>query len=367
MRGRGGVALGALLLGLVVLAGLAVAGVPGGGEADERLRVEGALVVDADGERYTFRGATLYVVPFYLSSDGWADGGLSEETRRAAGDIEVVLDRMATAGLNSVRVPLGSAAWESDAYSLTQSEWLDRLERVAQAADERDMQVVLAWWDALSLADQWPERYHESFPMMQAVHERLGRFDNVIVEPMNEPVGVSWEQWHDATAATVRFWREQLGYQGVLVLDTRQWSWEFDPEHADRMLEVDAALRGEPNLLFANHRYANDNSCFCGDELAEWERKVGRYVDEYPIVVTELGNYNEGWEPSPRWVEEFSTYLAEEKVPAGLNGIFLFTWRWSDPNSMTERDLITLTSFGKRVLDNLGWRETAAGSDAHVS
>jgi len=210
---------------------------------------------------------------------------------------------------------------------------------------------MFTWWDALTHGSEWPHRYEESFEFMRAVDERVGDEPNVMIEPMNEPREITWHEWVEATSATVRFWRDELDYDGVLVLDTIDWSWSFDPDAADELLELDTELLGRPNLLFAIHRYANDRTCFCDDEREEWDRTVGRYIDEYPIIVTEVGNFNEGRPPQPEWVEEFVGHLVTDGVDSGLNGVLAFTWQWEDPNTMTEPDGVSLTPFGTQMVD----------------
>lgn len=321
--------------------------------ASTRISVRGPDLVGPDGEPFLFLGSTLYALPFYEGGRDGTDPALNAETRRNTENLGPILDRMRAEGLNSVRIPLSSAGWESDAYAITSDEWLTRLELIASEARQRDLQVVISWWDAAMQGDEWPERYREAFPMMRAVHERLADYENVVAEPWNEPNDVSWDEWYAVTADTIRFWRSELGYDGLLVMNTTDYSWSFDPNEADRVIAFDAALRGEPNVAFANHRYANANDCFCGEEREDWEEEVGRFVPDYPLIVTEIGNFNRDWEPSDVWVDQFARHLVEDRVPAGLDGIFVFTWRWVDPNTMTEPDGVTLTSFGQRMLDQL--------------
>lgn len=319
----------------------------------ERLRVVDGNLVDADGARAVLRGATLYAFPFYLA-DGWVDWPVMVESRRVVEHLEAILDRMAEFDLDTIRVPLGTEAWSKHVYSLTSSEWLDRLERIVDEAADRDINVLITWWDSAIWASEWPDRYEESFPFMRRVHERVGSRPNVMFEPMNEPRGIGWDAWEDATSETVRFFREDLGYDGILVLDTIDWSWAFEPERADALMALDAELLGEEsNVAFAIHRYANNEECFCGAEMDEWERTVGRYVGEYPILVTEVGNVNEGLGPHPQWVDEFVTHLVEHDVDQGLDGIIAFLWRWQDENTMTDWDGVQLTPFGRQMLDLL--------------
>ncbi|MCB0994905.1 MAG: cellulase family glycosylhydrolase, partial [Acidimicrobiales bacterium] len=322
------------------------------GPARDRLHLVGTQLTDADGDRALLYGATLYLLPFYLT-DGWLDSTLMVETRRITEQLDSMLDRMAELGMDTIRVPLGTPAWEQWLYPLTKDEWLQRLDLVVRGAEERDMKVVITWWDSLDLGAEWPARHDESFKFMRVVHDRYADDPHVFYEPWNEPWGITWEQWGDATTSTVRFWREELGYRGVLVLDTNEWSWGFDTVQADRVLELDRELLGEANILFAIHRYANDNTCFCGAELQEWENNVGQYVTSYPLVVTELGNSNEGRTPQTQWVDEFASHLVQVHVPEGLNGVLPFLWAWEDLNTMTDYDGVTLTDFGQRVVDHL--------------
>ncbi len=319
-------------------------------DAEPWLRVEDQRLVDTSDERVVLLGSTFYAFPFYLS-DGWIDWPVMVESRRNVEHLDKVLVRMTELDLDTIRVPLGTEAWQEHIYALTTEEWLDRIDRIVAAAAERNIHVVFTWWDALTQGSEWPQRYEESFRFMRAVDERVGDEPNVMIEPMNEPRQITWDEWIEATSATVRFWREDLGYSGVLILDTIDWSWSFDPVAADELLELDTELLGQPNMLFAIHRYANDRTCFCDNERAEWERNVGRYIDEYPIVVTEVGNVNEGFPPQPQWVDQFVDHLVTDGIDNGLNGVLAFTWRWQDLNSMTEADAVTLTSFGSRIID----------------
>lgn len=317
------------------------------------LSVRDGDLVDRDGDRVVLVGSTLYAFPFYLA-DNWADWPVMVESRRVVENLDPILDRMQELGHDTIRVPLGSAAWSEHVYSLSSSEWLDRLELIVDSAAERDIVVMITWWDSLEMHDEWPDRYEESYRFMRAVHERVGDRPNLVVEPMNEPNGIEWEEWVDATSATLTFWRDELGFEGPIVLDTIHWSWDFDPDAADELLRLDGELvDGTPNLLFAIHRYANGNSCFCDDERSSWDETVGRHVDEYPIIVTEVGNTNEGFPPQGDWVDGFVTHLVDDLVPSGLDGVLAFTWRWQDANSMTDWDGTTLTGFGDQIVELL--------------
>lgn len=318
------------------------------------LTLEGNLLHDGD-ERFVMAGTSAYVLPFYTSGGG-RDEELAETTERGYQRREQMLSHMRDSGVNTLRIPVALSGYDEDVYGLGGREaYLDRLRDLVDAAAERDIRVVVGWWDSHSGGAEWVEDYRDVFPMMRDVREALEPWPSVVYEPFNEPHGVTWEQWEDVMSDVVHFWREDLSYDGVLLLDTIDWSWSFDPEVADRMMELDAGLRdGEPAVLFANHRYANHQTCFCGDEREQWEEEVGQYLGDYPIVGTEYGRWTgPEFQPQEQWNADFTEYAADVAIPAGLNGFIAFVWDWVDENSMTEDDGRTLNEYGRLVRDEV--------------
>jgi hypothetical protein len=243
---------------------------------------------------------------------------------------------------------------------------LDRLAEYVDLAREARMRVLLVWWDSHRDGVDWLTSYRQVFPMMRAVRERLGNDPGILYEPWNEPHDVTWEQWFPVMKDTLEFFREDLHYRGVLFLDTIKWSWAFNPGWAQRVQSVDAQLQGKSQLVFANHRYANDNTCFCGSEFESWQNRVGRYVLEFPIAGTEYGYWNgPGNGVQPEWYRQLMTYLAEVAVPQGLNGFVAFVWDWVDPNALVD-DVATgnLTEHGRVTARFLqSWGTPAGGSE----
>ncbi len=91
--------------------------------------------------------------------------------------------------------------------------------------------------------------------------------------------------------------------------------------------------------MFANHRYANASTCFCGAEQSSWQSEIGANVATFPILGTEYGWFNHQGAPHPTWNNQLFAYLAQPAVPAGLNGAIAFVWHWVDDNSMTTPDV----------------------------
>ena len=213
--------------------------------------------------------------------------------------------------------------------------YVARLAAIAQSAQAAGLQVIFGWWDSLGDGSSWPAQASQVFPMMQRVVAAVGNDHNVMFEPWNEPNGVSWSQWLAVMTTTLTQFRSAFGYHGVLFIDTINWSWDFDPGQASALQAVDAALNGgTPELVFANHRYANANPCFCGSEATSWQSDVGRYVSAFPIAGTEYGYWNGDQNPvQPTWNAQLLTAIAA-LVPAGFNGYCDFVWDWVDPNTM---------------------------------
>ena len=322
------------------------------GEGAPELTVDGNLLRYPAGDRFLLRGVTAYLMPFY-ATDGRPDEGLRWTAGRNFENRAEIFESMRDHGINTVRVPLAREAYDTDFYDLGGRDgYLARLADIVDAAAEEDLFVIFTWFDSLGMAETFPDRYREVFPMMREVREHLGEADNVLYEPFNEPHEVSWDDWEPAMIDTVTFWREELSYEGVLFLDTIEWSWSFDPEPADALLEADEALLGSPNVVFANHRYANQSQCFCDDELAAWEEEVGQHVSDYPIAGTEYGYYNHEGPPVPRWNTELFRHLRAKEAD-GFNGTAAFVWDWNDWNDMTEGDMVTLNAHGRIFADEV--------------
>jgi hypothetical protein len=172
-------------------------------------------------------------------------------------------------------------------------------------------------------------------------------------EPFNEPNGIDWTAWQKVVAPTLALWRRQFGYHGVLILDTIAYSWDFDPTQASVVLDEDRRLGGLADVVFANHRYANTDTCFCGLTAQTWENEVERFVGTFPILGDEYGNFNAPYPPQPVWTSQFLARVASTSIPDGLNGALAFVWYWVDPNTITAADGRTLTSYGHQVASDI--------------
>lgn len=332
----------------VVVAGLLVAPWDRGLQP---LQLDGTLLKSGN-ERFVLAGTSAYFLPFYPGADGRSDAALAETTERSYVNRQVILERMADSGVNTLRVPVSQASYGNDVYDLGgRSGYLRRLRELVSVASEKHIRVIIGWWDSHSDGAHWLTNFRKAFPMMHDVRKALRPWPEVMFEPFNEPHDITWEQWEPVMSDVITFWRKQLDYQGVLVLDTKDYSWAFDPDVAQRMLRLDGTLRaGKPAVLFANHRYANNQRCFCGQEQRSWDEEVGQYVGRFPLVGTEYGRWaGPSFTPQPQWNADFARHLSDIAIPGGLNGYLSFVWDWVDQNSMTQPGGERLNAYGDLV------------------
>jgi hypothetical protein len=317
------------------------------------IRVVGNLL-EAGGKRWITRGVVDYVLPFYAAQSGKADSTLRSFTDADYRERIRIFAAMQRDGVNTVRIPLALSEYKNDVYSLGGTKgYMQRLLSTIRAAEASGLRIILCWWDSLGWGKQLTGRYKSLFSMMSAVEKALGDDPSVLYEPYNEPNGINWVMWQKIMIATIREWRTVIGYRGPLILDTIAYSWAFAPQRATILEKLDSVLLGRHSqLVFANHRYPDEDTCFCGNNESAWTRSVERWVTAYPILGTEYGLFVDGFSAQPRWMMQFSSFLFSSAIPTGLNGAVFFVWSWVDPNSLTSGNHVTLSVYGKSVLRN---------------
>ena len=348
MRGRGRAALVAALVALVALVATSC-----GGPSTVRsaLSVRGNLLVDQAGRRFVVKGVTVEVVPFYAASDEAATL-LTGATDAEFANREEVFRSIRAAGANTVRIPVSADVYRSLSAKAA-ADYLNRLSASVAAATANGLTVIIGWWDSLAAGSALPDQVGGWLPAMKAVADLFRRDPSVLYEPMNEPNDVEWTTWRSVTARVVSYWRKVIGYRGPLVLDTSGYSWNFDPASADAIIALDKGLLGRADVVFANHRYANQNTCFCGPEKQAFVDTIEGVVGKYAILGTEYGAFNGANPPHLEWNAEFLDYLATTSIPAGLNGAVAFVWHWIDPNTIAQPGTATLTPWGQIVEQEL--------------
>ena len=243
------------------------------------------LIVDSGGKRVVLTGVSDYLVPFYTSDDGKPDPHLADavstDFERRAADFAA----MRKAGYNTVRVPLGVDVYLNNVYyGGGTAEYLHRLQQiVASAQAARPLRHLRLVGAARRAAD-------DRATATGARHDAGRRPSSfawsadVLFEPVNEPNNIDWADWQTAMTTIVdlvahdhRLPRPADRRHHQLFVGLRRRT------RPRRCRALDAGLLGgDSQVVFANHRYANANTCFCDDELNGWQSAVGEYVEHVP-------------------------------------------------------------------------------------
>ncbi|HLN07071.1 MAG TPA: hypothetical protein VK217_12385 [Acidimicrobiales bacterium] len=211
-----------------------------------------------------------------------------------------------------------------------------------------------------------PIEYQSQWTMMRTVAAMFRNDPYVVFEPYNEPNHITWAQWILIMKRTLDSWRGVLGYRGLLIIDTPQFSWGFEPAYVRRLQQYDAALLGRADLVIANHRYPDGSLCFCGTSEASWVTTVGQYSSRFPIVGTELGIYDGFGGVGLEWGRSFLAYLDSTAIPHGFNGSVIFVWSWVNADSIIERATGHFTAWGQVVANGFLVHNFATASGASV-
>ncbi|MGH3995143.1 MAG: glycoside hydrolase family 5 protein, partial [Pseudonocardiaceae bacterium] len=289
-------------------------------------RVEGNRILDPDGERFTVKG----VVAPYGTFAGGDGGGLAERNERhAAADF----DRMRELGINTVKIYVTPSRMLGERARA-------RLDRVVQAARDRDLLVILTgFWGRPHTTGRWVRTMARTY-----------RDDAwVWLLPMNEPGCTGpdtsdcgdWEAWQRSWRAYVRVIRA-AGMESPIVVNAPGWSWNLS--------QVESYPLRDDQLVLGAHRYANDQPSFHAGEREEVERSWARLARERPVLLDEVGNWDgPNFANSPAWTRGMVDFAARWVREEEGAGVVAFNWRWSDPNSLT-RAGGKLTGWGRTFL-----------------
>jgi hypothetical protein len=317
------------------------------------LKVAGSTLQLSSDKRLVMRGVVVYAVPFY-ETRGAPDPELAAVTRAAGGDPQAMFARVKALGFNTVKIPLSTEVYANDPYAPGGAEgYLARLQAIVDAATSQGLFVDLSWWDALAERHSVTTEYSKQFPMMKAVAATFANNPDVVYEPLVEPNGITLEQWLVTSERMLEYWRGTIGYRGIIIADTRNWSWSFNPSYVKALIQYDGALLGRPELLIANNRFPNGNPCFCETERAVWDSLVGQYIGKFPLVGTQYGISDGVGKAELKWGQDFAAYLKSYAIPSGFNGALAFVWNWVGPNTMTVALTGKLTAWGRAVVHSL--------------
>ena len=263
---------------------------------------------------------------------------------------------MAGQGLDLVRIGLG--AWEYDDQTyLRRSSYVSELQSLISTAADNGLTVELGNWDSMGDGARITHDYSAWHSFWLALKPVIETNRNVIVEPFNEPNGISESKWLSVWEKELNFWRHQMKYPGVIVVDTNDHSSDFSMSAIHELTDYADRLGG--NILFSIHSYATEwpsaaegfvSGMYSRSETDEqaFNSRYTAHEQSYPILIDETGNangspggdYNAATSasgPSPNywlWLTQFHSAMASDVLDDGLNGEIGFAFSWSRGDCM---------------------------------
>jgi len=219
-------------------------------EKHGQLRVQGNRIVDQSGAPVQLRGMSLFWsqwIPKYYTSN---------TVKWLRDDWKVTVVRAAMAAERG--------GYESDPQAER-----DKVIAVVDAAIELGIYVVI---------DYHAHTAHENTAQARAffadMAKRYGNSPNVLYEPYNEPLKVSWSKvlkpYHEAVIDSIRLYDPD----NIVIVGTPNWS--------QRVAEAAADPIKRPNVAYTLHFYANTHGQWLRDEAQKaMDRGVALFVTEY--------------------------------------------------------------------------------------
>ena len=110
---------------------------------------------------------------------------------------------------------------------LTKAQIIQRIKDWKNEVVARGMYFMVCSWDALDGAHsdaQWAGNGQRVHQLFADIHAALGDDPMVIYEVTNEPNNVGWADWDANMRGSIRYFRDTIGYRGLLVIDPIWWA-----------------------------------------------------------------------------------------------------------------------------------------------
>ena len=306
----------------------------------------------ASSERLLLQGCCVWGITDFITANG-NTGANCHANRDAA------CAAMASWGANVLRLRVLADEYTHLQHMGSKGNYLQWVKDWRDAAKAHGIYLLICAWDSLDSTSGWNDAnwataYSKVFPMFTAIHNALkvnGADDPyVIYEPFNEPNNVTWSQWQTAMEATVELFRSN-GYEGVLVLDTTNWSHAYSDQYMGMLEVYDAGLAAshQHNLVFSRHDYTND---YDNDwTYVSWVANTGGTASAHVLLETEFGYDNGGVVSDAFCLDETVGFKSQMYRRSNIAGGVAFVFNWMDANSMCDADGTGLTDWGRYVLN----------------
>ena len=240
---------------------------------------------------------------------------------------------------------------------LTRQQIVQRIKDWRDAVVSRGMYFMVCSWDGLDGAysdARWAGNGARVHQLFADIHAALGDDPMVIYEVTNEPNNVTWADWDANMRGSIAYFREQLGYSGLLVIDPIWWANSgtggegYDDARYSGLEAYDAARIGSHQLAFAKHDYANEYPGKAWDGAA-WVRAQGGAQTKHLIFETEFGNYNgDPSTVSDSWSAAAASFFAQrfDGQPNYVGAAAFLFGAWWDANALTAANNASTTTWG---------------------
>jgi len=228
-----------------------------------QLRVQGNRIVDQAGAPVQLRGMSLFWsqwIPKYYTAN---------TVKWLRDDWKVTVVRAAM-------------AVKPDGYEKNPAAERDKVIAVVDAAIQSGIYVII---------DYHAHTAHENLPQAQAffadMARRYGDTPNVLYEPYNEPLDVSWSKvlkpYHEAVIDSIR----KFDPDNIVIVGTRNWS--------QQVAEAASNPIARTNVAYTLHFYANTHGQWLRDDAQKaLNRGAALFVTEYGTTdATGDGTVNE--------------------------------------------------------------------------
>jgi hypothetical protein len=327
---------------------------------DRRPVVVGSAL-QAGGTRLQLRGVNVWGLQDSIT----ASFGANQYANRSK-----VADTIKSWGANLVRFRVLADDYNSAPSpatgNLTKAQIIQRIKDWRDAVVGRGMYFMPCSWDALDGAHSdagWAGNGARVHQMFADIHAALGDDPMVVYEVTNEPNNVTWAQWDANMQPSIKYFRETIGYRGLLVIDPIWWANSgtggqgYDDARYSALEAYDAARTGmrSHQLAFAKHDYANE---YAGKawSAGAWTAAQGGSQTKHLIFETEFGNYNGSASTvSALWASAAASFFGGRFAaqPNYVGAAAFVFGPWYDANAMTGADSATPTAWGTAVRDNL--------------
>ncbi len=235
-----------------------------------QLRLEGNRLVNQNGAPLQLRGMSLFW-------SQWIGKYYTYETAKWLRD---------DWHCNVIRLAM---AVDHDGFLTNPEREKQRILTVIDAAIELGIYVIIDWHDHRA-----EDHLDESLAFFGELAERFGSYPNIIYEPYNEPLDISWKTtlkpYHEAVIAEIR----KHDNDNLIICGTPNWSQDVE--------EVIGARIDDPNVMYTLHYYAATHKQPLRDKaLMALEHGIPLFVTEYGLSQANGDGFIDGPESRLWW------------------------------------------------------------------